>query len=184
VPAEHITLAQAGELFVERNIANLAVSDDDHGEASSWKLARPSLIIGMLQRGWAQALPFVVTMSGALIFDLLIGVLCGLAASLLLMLYAHLRQGISLTVLQGHYLLTFRKDVSFLMRPLLVRSLERIPDGAVLVIDAERADFIDLDILETVNTFLVAATARQQTVELRHWPSHWHEALQAERVQA
>lgn len=146
---------------------------------TGWKLAHPTLFLHMLRRGHAQALPFIATLIGALATDLLLGILIGLATSLLLMLRAHLRRAVSLTSYRDSYLLVLRKDVSFLVRPLLTRCLERVPDGASLIIDAERADFIDQDILETLEAFVAEAKTRNLTVDLRHWPSAWGDALSA-----
>ncbi|MCF2133619.1 MULTISPECIES: hypothetical protein [Mycetohabitans] len=47
-------------------------------------------------------------------------------------------------------LLSFRKDVSFAARATLTRYLAQVPDHATLIIDAQRADFVDRDVRDTL----------------------------------
>ena len=56
-----------------------------------------------------------------------------------------------------HFLLSFRKDVSFLGKVALKHYLQQIPDGATLIVDATRADFVDHDVRELLDTFVADA---------------------------
>lgn len=70
----------------------------------------------------------------------------------------------------GHYLLSFRKDVSFAARATLTRYLAQVPDHATLIIDAQRADFVDRDVRDTLQAFVDDAPRRGMTIEMLHWP--------------
>jgi MFS superfamily sulfate permease-like transporter len=132
------------------------------------KLAKPSLFVAIAKQGFAPFVPFIVTLAGVLMTDLLIGIVLGVLCSVLLALYANLRSPIVLAQHGDHYLLTFRKDVSFLAKVPLKHYLQQIPDGATLIVDATRADFVDHDVRELLDTFAEEAPPRGIAVEVRH----------------
>ncbi|WP_227747174.1 hypothetical protein [Paraburkholderia franconis] len=82
---------------------------------------------------------------------------------------ANLSRTFTLTRHDDHFLLCLRKDATFLSKPMLTHCLAQIPDRATVLIDAERADFIDRDIRETLDAFVSEALRRQITVERRRW---------------
>ncbi|RKF44639.1 SulP family inorganic anion transporter [Paraburkholderia fungorum] len=132
------------------------------------KLAKPSLFVAVARQGFAPFAPFIVTLVGVLATDLLIGIVLGILCSVLLALYANLRSPIVLAQHGDHYLLSFRKDVSFLGKVPLKHYLQQIPDGATLIVDATRADFVDHDVRELLDTFVADAPRRGIAVEVRH----------------
>ncbi|QLD47955.1 SulP family inorganic anion transporter [Paraburkholderia fungorum] len=132
------------------------------------KLAKPSLFVGIARQGFAPFAPFIVTLVGVLATDLLIGIVLGVLCSVLLALYENLRSPIVLAQHGDHYLLSFRKDVSFLGKVPLKHYLQQIPDGATLIVDATRADFVDHDVRELLDTFVADAPRREIAVEVRH----------------
>ncbi|MBU7437715.1 SulP family inorganic anion transporter [Paraburkholderia fungorum] len=132
------------------------------------KLAKPSLFVGIARQGFAPFAPFIVTLVGVLATDLLIGIVLGVLCSVLLALYENLRSPIVLAQHGDHYLLSFRKDVSFLGKVPLKHYLQQIPDGATLIVDATRADFVDHDVRELLDTFVADAPRREIVVDVRH----------------
>jgi MFS superfamily sulfate permease-like transporter len=132
------------------------------------KLAKPSLFVAVAKQGFAPFAPFIVTLVGVLATDLLIGIVLGILCSVLLALYANLRSPIVLAQHGDHYLLSFRKDVSFLGKVALKHYLQQVPDGATLIVDATRADFVDHDVRELLDTFVADAPRRGIAVEVRH----------------
>ncbi|HEV3432099.1 MAG TPA: SulP family inorganic anion transporter [Paraburkholderia sp.] len=137
---------------------------------TGYKLAKPQLIVAMMREGAERLIPFVATIVGVLATDLLIGIGIGIAVSMLLAMRANLDDTFALAEHDDHYLLSFRKDASFLAKPMLMRCLARIPDHATLLIDAERADFVDRDIRETLDRFIADAPRRHIAVERVQWP--------------
>jgi MFS superfamily sulfate permease-like transporter len=87
---------------------------------------------------------------------------------MLLALYANLRGPIVLAQHGDHYLLSFRKDVSFLGKVPFKHYLQQIPDGATVLVDATRADFVDHDVRELLDEFVTAAPRRGIAVEVRY----------------
>ncbi|MCC8397114.1 SulP family inorganic anion transporter [Paraburkholderia sp. MMS20-SJTR3] len=137
---------------------------------TGFKLAKPSLFIAVARQGFAPFAPFIVTLVGVLATDLLIGIALGILCSVLLALYANLRGPIVLAQHGDHYLLSFRKDVSFLGKVSFKRYLQQIPDGATVIVDATRADFVDHDVRELLDDFVDAAPRRGIAVEVRYQP--------------
>jgi MFS superfamily sulfate permease-like transporter len=83
----------------------------------------------------------------------------------------------SVLVVNDHnkYLVRLRKDVSFLNKPIIKRRLEEVPENSYVIIDATRADFIDKDVIEVVNEFLLHAHLKNIKVEVKkslHKPMH------------
>jgi MFS superfamily sulfate permease-like transporter len=74
----------------------------------------------------------------------------------------------AITLIQddSHYVLSFNKDVSFLNKALLRKFILRIQANSSVTIDASKANFIDHDILETVEDFLAAAPDDNITFEI------------------
>lgn len=138
---------------------------------TGYKLARPALFIAMVNEGYARFIPFAVTIVTVLATDLLIGIVTGIVVSTLLSLRSNLHQTFTLTRQGNDVLLRIRKDASFLAKPLLVKQLSTIDDGAHVLIDAERADFIDRDVIDALNAFIADAPRRHIVVVPQHWPA-------------
>lgn len=131
------------------------------------KLAKPSLFAAVAKQGFERFAPFIVTIAGVLLTDLLIGILLGIACSVALAIHANLQRPITIAQHDDHFLLSFRKDVSFLGKVALKHHLRQIPDNATVIVDATRADFIDPDVRELIDAFVAAAPARGIHVECR-----------------
>ncbi|BBU32111.1 transport-related membrane protein (plasmid) [Burkholderia sp. THE68] len=134
------------------------------------KLAKPSLFAAVAKQGMERFAPFVVTIAGVLLTDLLMGILLGIACSLLLAISANVKRSITIAQHDDHYLLSFRKDVSFLGKVTLKHHLRTIPDGATVIVDASRADYMDPDVREEIDSFVAAAPDRGMHVECRSLP--------------
>jgi MFS superfamily sulfate permease-like transporter len=132
---------------------------------TGYKLAKPKLFLEFLHKGQNQWVPFIATVTAILITDLLKGILVGLLVGLYYVIRANYHAAISLTQSGNHYLLQLNKDVSFLNRALLRNYLDQIEEGSYLVIDGSKTQFIDHDILETIEDFIQSASDANITVE-------------------
>ena len=52
-------------------------------------------------------------------------------------------------------------------KPIIKRKLEEVPDNSIVLIDASRADFIDKDVVEVIEDFMISAPLKNITVELK-----------------
>ena len=134
---------------------------------TGYKLAKPKLFIEFYHKGWNQFLPFAITVVAILLTDLLQGIAIGMLIGIFFVLRANFHEAMTLTIHGSHCLLRLHKDVSFLNKALLRQHLSAIPNGAELIIDGNKALFIDQDILETISDFLLAAPDRGIIVEVQ-----------------
>lgn len=134
---------------------------------TGYKLAKPALFIAFYKKGWDQFLPFVITIAAILATDLLKGVIIGIGIGLFFVIRSNFRSSVFVVSDANKYLFRLRKDVSFLNKPIIKNRLEKVPSGSYVLIDASRADFIDKDIIETIEDFLIHAPLKDITAELK-----------------
>ncbi|MCX6204840.1 MAG: SulP family inorganic anion transporter [Bacteroidetes bacterium] len=134
---------------------------------TGYKLAKVSLFKEFYQKGWDQFIPFVATIVAILFTDLLIGIIIGILVGLFFMVRSNFRSAVMVVHDQNNYLIRLRKDVSFLNKPIVKAKLETVPENAYVLIDTTRADFIDKDVIEEINNFLVHAHLKNIRVELK-----------------
>ncbi|WNB76400.1 SulP family inorganic anion transporter [Methylomonas koyamae] len=137
---------------------------------TGYKLAKPGMFVEFYRKGWNQFLPFVITVGAILLTDLLVGIAIGMICGFFFVLRANFHAAITLTQHGEHYLLRLHKDVSFLNKALLRKYLQEVPDDCELLIDGYKAQFVDLDILETIGDFMLAAPDRGIVVEIQGIP--------------
>jgi MFS superfamily sulfate permease-like transporter len=91
----------------------------------------------------------------------------GIGVGLLFILRSNFRPTSAVTVSGTNYLVRFRRDASFLNKPIIKRQLEEIPPDSSVIIDLRRADFIDADVLEVIEDFCKAAPLKQIKIEIK-----------------
>lgn len=111
--------------------------------------------------GWDQFMPFVITITAIVLTDLLKGVMIGMIAGVFYILRSNFRSSIFTIEDKGNYLIRLRKDISFFSKPKLKAALENLPAGSNVIIDLTKAEFIDKDIIDTINDFLLHAKQKQ-----------------------
>ncbi|PAW88433.1 MAG: sulfate transporter [Pedosphaera sp. Tous-C6FEB] len=133
--------------------------------ATGLKLASPALFRQMWAEGRNQFLPFIVTIVAIVLTDLLVGILIGLGISLLFILHSNFRR--PLRRFMEHHVggevlrIELANQVSFLNRAVLEQSLNSVPTGGHVVLDARHTDYIDPDVLDLIHDF------RNQTAPAR-----------------
>jgi MFS superfamily sulfate permease-like transporter len=134
---------------------------------TGYKLAKPSLFSAFYKMGWNQFLPFVITIVAILLTDLLKGVVIGIGVGLFFVLRSNFRTSVFIVNDAGKYLFRLRKDVSFMNKPIIKNKLEEVPADSSVLIDVSRADFIDRDVVESIEDFMIHAPLKNITVELK-----------------
>lgn len=133
---------------------------------TGYKLAKVSLFKEQYKKGWDQFIPFVVTTAAVVITGLLNGVIIGTLVALFYIVRNNFRTSIFMVQEGNNYLIKLRKDVSFFSKPKLKNKLESIPENSKLLLDISAAGFIDLDIMETIQTFIQQAPSKNISVQL------------------
>jgi MFS superfamily sulfate permease-like transporter len=127
---------------------------------TGYKLAKLSLFKEMYSKGWDQFVPFTITIVAIIASDLLKGIAVGLLAGLFFVIRSNFKTAVFVVKDEFRYLIRFRKEVSFLNKAFVKTTLEKIPDETAVLIDATRSEFIDKDIVEVVNDFIINAEKR------------------------
>lgn len=141
---------------------------------TGYKLAKPSLFRSFYRQGWDQFLPFLITILAILLTDLLKGVLIGIGTGLFFVIRSNFKTAVFVVNDQNRYLFRLRKDVSFLNKPIIKNKLEQVPENASVMIDISRADFIDRDVIETIEDFMLHAPLKNIRVELKKSQQRHH----------
>ncbi|MGL4513030.1 MAG: bifunctional SulP family inorganic anion transporter/carbonic anhydrase [Lacipirellulaceae bacterium] len=121
------------------------------------KLASHKEFKSMWGRGWGQFLPFVVTVVAIVMTDLLVGVLIGLGVSVAFILHDSIRRPVHARLERrpaGDVIrIELPRDVSFLNRASLSRTLGEAEPGTHLVIDASETQQVDPDVIDLLLDF-------------------------------
>lgn len=142
---------------------------------TGYKLAKWQMFREFYEKGIDQLVPFLVTIIAILFTDLLTGIIIGIFVGLFFVFRSNFKSSIFVINDDHKYLVRLRKDVSFLNKPLVRKKLESVPEGSYVIIDATRADFIDKDVIDTINEFLAHAHLKNIQVEVKksiHKPIH------------
>jgi len=139
---------------------------------TGYKLAQPALFQRMWTSGHEQFLPFIVTVCGVVLTDLLTGVGLGMAVAIMIILQRNYQNSHFLHIEQaeprvGRHLVTMRlaEEVTFLNKGAIKKELGSIPDGSVVVIDRSNCVYVNHDIDEAIADFIKTAPAR--AIEVR-----------------
>jgi carbonic anhydrase/SulP family sulfate permease len=122
------------------------------------KLASPALFRRMWGEGPSQFVPFAATLAAIVFTDLLVGVLLGLAVCAGFVLRSNVRRPLRRIVekhLGGEVVrVELANQVSFLNRAALARTLDAVPRGGDVLLDARDTDYIDPDVLGLIREYV------------------------------
>lgn len=146
---------------------------------TGYKLARPSLFIDIYRQGWDRFIPFIITVISIVVFNILAGILLGLATSLLYILKSNSEA--RLNIMKEIYPtgITYRlllpQQVTFLNKASFIAELNAIPRHSQLIIDARNASYIDKEIIELMHEFKrEQAPTRQIALNFEGFKDHYN----------
>ncbi|AEA43136.1 SulP family inorganic anion transporter [Fluviicola taffensis] len=131
-----------------------------------FKLAKPTLFKKVFKEGWLQFIPFIVTIIGILLTDLLIGISIGLGVSFLVILYYNFKLSHYLSVEDDIYHIRLTEHMTFLNKASLIETLLKIPNNVKVIIDESKAKFIANDIIESIEDFKIRAQDKNIEIEI------------------
>lgn len=134
---------------------------------TGYKLAKPALFIQRYKQGWTQFAPFVVTVLAILLTDLLVGIIIGLIVGFVFVIGRNLRPAVTFACDGDDCLVRARRNLYFMHKPELQRTLDRVPDNMNVMIDLSSTSYVDLDNVEIINSFIKGAKYRGISVILR-----------------
>ncbi|MCC6590845.1 MAG: SulP family inorganic anion transporter [Bryobacterales bacterium] len=133
-----------------------------------FKLTKPALYKLMYRSGWAQFLPFIITVLAIVFTDLLKGVVIGLVIGLFFVIRTNHHTAITVVNQDNYYLMRLNKDASFVNKSELRTKLRKIPVNSHLIIDGSKALYIDHDIHDVIEDFRKLAPYKNITLESKH----------------
>lgn len=122
------------------------------------------------EAGKEQFLPFIATVLGVFLTDILIGVLIGCAVSIAFILIKNYHQGFFAAIRDGELHIRLASDISFIHRPGLSEELRQIPEGSRVSITAENDHRLHPDIAELIHEFRESASLRNIEIRESHMP--------------
>ncbi|PRP96251.1 SulP family inorganic anion transporter [Enhygromyxa salina] len=132
---------------------------------TGFRLASPKVVRQMWDGGRDQFVPFMATVLGIVLTDLLIGLGIGMGVSLLFVLHRQVHRPVR-KITEKHLAnevlhIELAEQVSFLNQSALERVLEDVPRGSHVLLDAQASTYIDPDVLALIREYRdVTAPAR------------------------
>jgi MFS superfamily sulfate permease-like transporter len=136
-----------------------------------YKLAKPQLFKTMYQLGWKQFVPFIVTIVGIVFTDLLVGIALGLAVGVAVILIKSYQNSHFLHI-EGKddgkpkVKMTLAEEVTFFNKGAILNELESLPVDTYLVLDVTKTRFLDNDIVEILEDYIIKAKSRNIDIEI------------------
>jgi len=136
---------------------------------TGFKLASLTLFRQMWSGGMNKFLPFVITVVAIVLIDLLSGVLIGLAIAIVFVLRGALQTPLSLdSENQSNgdvHRLRLSNQATFLNQATLSKTLEEVPDGSHVLLDATSTHHLDPDI-ESLLIEFISSTAPEHGIKV------------------
>lgn len=126
---------------------------------TGYRLCRPAVFKHMWHAGLPQFIPFVVTaVAVALPF---LGLLKGVGIGMIISIFYLLRNNLRIpyyykrTVFETKDVISLElaQEVSFLNKASIKKTLESLPEGSSVVLNASKTEYIDYDVLELIKEF-------------------------------
>lgn len=136
-----------------------------------YKLAKPSLFKTMYQLGWKQFVPFIVTVLGIIFTDLLVGIGLGLAVGIVVILIksyqnSHFLHKETDITDKNHLKITLAEEVTFFNKGAILNELDKILHNSHLEIDVRKTQYLDYDIIEILEDFIIKAKEREINIKI------------------
>lgn len=138
-----------------------------------YKLAKPSLFVKLYKLGKAQFLPFIVTVLGIVLTDLLIGIGLGLAVGITMVLINSFKNSHFLHIKRTEgedkndfIHMTLAEEVTFFNKGTILKTLNDISRNTNLTIDIRKSKYLDYDVLEILDDFSIKAKNRNINITI------------------
>ena len=141
-----------------------------------YKLNKPELYTQRWRQGLSQFVPFFATIVAILFTDLLIGIVIGLVIGFVFVIARNFRTAVSVANDGNFWLVSARRNLYFIHKHELQKALADIPAGATVVIDLDRAEYVDPDNIDIINSFSRNAKFRDIELKVRGDLDHLDEA--------
>ncbi|MBL6665122.1 MAG: SulP family inorganic anion transporter [Rickettsiales bacterium] len=130
-----------------------------------YKLAKPEIFKSMYKLGAEQFTPFILTIVGMLVFDLLKGVGIGMIAAIFFILYNNFKNSyheiIDKEGKNNSHIIILSQEVTFLNKGSILQMLKDLPELCDVTIDATKCTSVHQDIIEIIRDFKTNAKTKK-----------------------
>ena len=132
-----------------------------------YKLAKPSLFIEQKKKGNIAFYPFVFTIIAILLTDLLIGITIGMLLGFYFVIKSNFHKSFIIVREENNVLVRFHHQATFLNKSVLKNKLTSIEHGDSVLLDFTNCTFMDADIIDILNDFLIHSSINHIKVEMQ-----------------
>lgn len=136
-----------------------------------YKLAKPTLFKKMYKLGWIQFIPFIVTVLIIVFKDLLWGIFSGLFIGVIVILIKSYQNSFFLHKKEKgsekNVSMTLAEEITFLNKATIQKELFNLPEGTQLELDITKTRYLDYDVIEILEDFVVQAKNKNINVFLK-----------------
>ncbi len=133
---------------------------------TGYKLTKPTIYRAIYHQGLERFIPFIATLVGIVLLNVLAGILIGLVVSFFFILKSNSQ--VRMDIIKEIYpngtisRLVLPQQTTFLNKASLVAELDSIPAKSQLIIDARYSDYIDKEIIEFIKDFKASEAPYRQ----------------------
>jgi MFS superfamily sulfate permease-like transporter len=125
----------------------------------------------MYNLGWKQFVPFIVTVLGIIFTDLLVGIGLGLLVGIIVILFksyqnSHFLHKEGEDMHEGLVKMTLAEEVTFFNKGAILKELDRLPHNTNFELDVTNTKYLDNDIVEILDDFILKAQERNISIKL------------------
>jgi carbonic anhydrase len=135
-----------------------------------YKLTRPRTFKKMYRAGLYHFIPFIATILGLILTNLMVGILIGTAAALLSIVLENYKAALYFreTRIGNKIIFRLSEHVSFLNKATLKQTFDQLPPNSEIVIDATRSKYLDYDVFEVIRNFKKEAPLKNIQLTLQN----------------
>lgn len=132
-----------------------------------YKLSNPKIFKNIYKTGWEQFVPFITTIFGILIFDLLTGIFIGMVFGVIFTLHHsyrnayHLQKNIIQEDSYPVHHIVLAEEVSFFNKASIIELLNSIPKKSKVIIDCSKTKSLAYDVAEYIYNFRENAKSKE-----------------------
>ena len=135
-----------------------------------YKLAKPAIFRQIYSQDWEQFIPFMATVIGILLTDLLKGIGVGMAVAVFYILRNNIRNPFHQPedkASGNHHVVRLSEEVSFLNKVSVLKMLNSIPPNSTVIIDGTKTKSIHYDVVEIIQDFIAHGKSIGISVEVK-----------------
>jgi MFS superfamily sulfate permease-like transporter len=134
---------------------------------TGYKLVNEKLLRQMYHSGISQLIPFLLTLIFVFLTDILTGVALGLIVSLLFVVNKYYKlQKIRVLDKGDEIIFILPSYTTFLSKPMIQKEFVEISEGKNIIFDLSNSKYIDIEIKEIMQDFIVIAKDKHKTVNI------------------